>query len=419
MARSSSATRPWEQNTAWGEWASTAQLPNVSGATVQDSDVRRGDIATVTGELYVCTVPTASGATWKKIARDAGTVASLTVSDLTAGRVIYSGTGGLLSTEAGLEYDASGNILTAPAVIVSDIAATHVPYAGTAGRLKGEAAFAYTEGTNTLTIGVLDCAGAGDVAGDFTVATTKLTVASATGNTVVAGTLRSTSDFDVATTKFTVAAATGNTVVAGTLGVTSDVAVNSSKFTVAASSGNTVVAGTLGVTGVTTVTGGIAQAAAYSGAHNIAPATATSGTDTACADGTQFVSSVYLPANITLTGAKFLVGSVGGTDKVYVVLYDAAGNVLANSDLTAGGATLGTAAQIQAVAFTGTYAATGPKMVYVGVSVNGATGKLRTVPAFCGGAIWAGSVSQAHGTVAAITPPTSFTADKAPHVVLY
>jgi hypothetical protein len=58
-------------------------------------------------------------------------------------------------------------------------------------------------------------------------------------------------------------------------------------------------------------------------------------------------------------------------------------------------------------------------MYYVGISANGNTCRLRTIPAYCGGEIYAGSVSQTHGTVAAITPPTTFTADKAPYVWVY
>jgi len=176
---------------------------------------------------------------------------------------------------------------------------------------------------------------------------------------------------------------------------------------------------TLTVTGASTFTGGIAPASAPTGIANWVPPTETSGTDTAFANGTQFVTSVFVPVNMTITGFNFLVGSVGGTDKVYVVLYSSAGAVLANSSLTAGGATVGTAAQTQAVAFTSTYASVGPRLYYVGVSANGNTAKLRTVLAYCSGGLFAGSVSQAHGTVAAITAPTTFTADKAPVGFLY
>jgi len=167
------------------------------------------------------------------------------------------------------------------------------------------------------------------------------------------------------------------------------------------------------------VTGGFPQPVNPTGFHNVLPATATSGTDTTPANGTQFVTSVFVHGNITIKGAAFLIGSVGGTDKVYAVLYDAAGVVLANSSLTSGGATVGTAANLQSLDFTSTYFAKGPAQYYVGISINGNTSRLRTIAAFCGGSLRAGSVSQTHGTVAAITVPTSFTADKAPFISLY
>lgn len=176
---------------------------------------------------------------------------------------------------------------------------------------------------------------------------------------------------------------------------------------------------TLAVTGASTLTGGIAQATAPHGFANWVPPTATSGTDTTPADGTQFLTSIFIPVNKTLTGVSYLVGSVGGTDKAYAVLYDANGAVLANSSLTTGGTTVGTAAQIQALAFTATYAAKGPAMYYVGISMNGNTARLRTVPAHCQAGLFAGSVSQTHGTVAAVTEPVTFTADKAPICFAY
>lgn len=179
------------------------------------------------------------------------------------------------------------------------------------------------------------------------------------------------------------------------------------------------VTGATTLTGALTVTGGIAQATAPHGFYNWQPVAATSGTDTAFANGTQFVTSIFVPVNKTLTGVGYLVGSVGGTDKVYAVLYDADGAALANSSLAGGGATVGTAAQIQTLAFTATYAARGPRIYYVGVSANGATDKLRTVPAHCQGGLFAGSVAQTHGTVATITEPVTFTADKAPVCFVY
>jgi hypothetical protein len=157
----------------------------------------------------------------------------------------------------------------------------------------------------------------------------------------------------------------------------------------------------------------------YSGAHNWQAIAETSGTDTTPANNTQFVTSIFLPANMTLTGASYLIGSVGGTDRVYAVLYSSAGAVLANSTLGSGGTVVGTAANVQQLAFTATYAALGPRMYYVGISMNGNTARLRTVPVHTQGSLWGNSVSQTHATVAAITPPTTFTDAKLPIVSLY
>jgi hypothetical protein len=146
---------------------------------------------------------------------------------------------------------------------------------------------------------------------------------------------------------------------------------------------------------------------------------ATSGTDTTPASGTQFVTSVFLPANFTATGIGYLIGTVGGTDKVYAVLYDSTGAVVANSALTDGGATVGTAANAQELAFTSTVSIKGPALYYIGISMNGDTARLRTVPAHTQGGVLGGQVSQTHGTVAAITVPATFTADKAPVAYVY
>lgn len=163
----------------------------------------------------------------------------------------------------------------------------------------------------------------------------------------------------------------------------------------------------------------IVQRVAAHGFSNWQPVAATSGTDTTPADGTQWVTSIFIPVRKLITNINYLIGSVGGTDKVYAVLYDASGNVLANSSLTSGGATVGTAANIQTLALTATYTAPGPNMYYIGISINGTTARIRTIPAHTQSGLFGNSVSQTHGTspsVAAITAPTTFTADKAPIV---
>lgn len=184
-------------------------------------------------------------------------------------------------------------------------------------------------------------------------------------------------------------------------------------------SGNLTVAGTTTVTGAQTLTGGIAQATAPHGFPNWQPVAATSGTDTAFANGTLFLSSLFIPANKTVTGVGFLLGSVGGTDRVVVNLWTPAGANLAQSTTTSSGTVAGTAANTQEIPFTATYAAKGPALYYVGVAANGATAKLRTVPAFTNAGLFAGSVAQTHGATTAITPPTTFTADKAPVAYVY
>ena len=178
-------------------------------------------------------------------------------------------------------------------------------------------------------------------------------------------------------------------------------------------------AGAQTMTGILTPTGGIAPPTAPHGFRNFPPAAATDGTDTAFADGTLFLTSVFVPVNKTLTGIGFLLGSVGGTDKVVVQLNDSAGLLLANSTLVASGTTAGTAAQTQSIAFTSTYAAKGPATYFIGVSANGLTAKLRTVPAFRAPELFCGSVSQVAATPATVVAPSAFAADKAPIAFVY
>jgi hypothetical protein len=258
-------------------------------------------------------------------------------------------------------------------------------------------------------------------------AATTLTASGAstlTGAVSCLDTLSSAGAATLASLIVTAGATVGTTLaVTGATTLSSTLSAGASTLASAVITAGATIGTTLGVTGVTTLTGGIAASVGYGGAHNALPATATSGTDTTPADGTQYVSSIWIPANITLTGVKYLVGSVGGTNKVYAVLYSKAGAVLANTSITGGGATVGTAAQLQTMAFSpGTYAAVGPALHFVGVSINGATARIRTVPAYCGGSIMSGTVSQTHGTsptVAAITPPTAFAADTAPFLSVY
>ena len=181
--------------------------------------------------------------------------------------------------------------------------------------------------------------------------------------------------------------------------------------------------GTLKVTGASTLTGGVALPTAAPGfyAGNWNPVAATSGTDTTPAEKKLFVSSIYIPANKKVKGIGYLVGSVGGTNKVVAGLWSAAGTLLAKSSETTEGATVGTAAEIQELNLTAEYSAVGPAMYFIGVTMNGNTARLRTIPK---NTIGANLLSKeititTKNTLADITAPTALEADKGPIAWVY
>lgn len=227
-------------------------------------------------------------------------------------------------------------------------------------------------------------------------------------------------ELTVTATELNAAAGTGldstelgylNAVVAGTAAASKAVVLGASKDIATITSAT-----------ITTLTAGLAPIVGTGIPRNAGtwqPIAATSGTDTACTNGTAYVGSVFLGANATVTGIQYLVGSVGGTDSVVASLHDSAGTLLANSALA--GAVVGTAAQVQQVAFTSTYAAKGPGWYFVALTFNGATAKFRSVPAYCnaGSGVIGNGVTQTFGTAATFTAPTTFTADKVPVASLY
>jgi hypothetical protein len=96
------------------------------------------------------------------------TVTQLTDSGLTATRIPYAGTAGLLVDEAALTYTAGTNTLTAgtftgafsgSTVTASSLTATRVPYAGTAGLLGDDAAFTFTTASGILDVTDLRASG--------------------------------------------------------------------------------------------------------------------------------------------------------------------------------------------------------------------------------------------------------------------
>jgi hypothetical protein len=143
------------------------------------------------------------------------------------------------------------------------------------------------------------------------------------------------------------------------------------------------------------------------------------GTDSACANGNIFWASVYIPHSITLTGIGYLTGSVAGTDKVIVALYDNAGALLANSALA--GATVTGTNNIQQVAFTAPENVLGPNYFYVAVQFNGTTAKFRTIAGGEGSEYLSVTNSSAgtFGTLGAIVTGGVFTSNQGPIAYTY
>lgn len=180
----------------------------------------------------------------------------------------------------------------------------------------------------------------------------------------------------------------------------------------------------LTVTDSLTVSGGatITPATAGFGAVTWQPPTAESGTDTAFAEKKLFVASIFLPYSATLTGVKYLLGAGGGTNKVIAALFDSAGKKVANSSETTEGTTAGTEKTVQTLAFTSTYAAKGPARYFIGITANGATAKLRTIPAntVVNGILTIEASLETKNVVpASITAPTEFVAAKGPVAGVY
>lgn len=174
--------------------------------------------------------------------------------------------------------------------------------------------------------------------------------------------------------------------------------------------------GTVAITGAWTFTSGFSLAtnSAFQWADGGSVVLATAGTDVACANGARWWTQIQLHENKTLTGIFYLIGSVGGTDSVVVDLYNSAGTLVASSysGATGAAAIVGTAANIQKVAFTSTYAATAGTY-YISLQFNGTTAKFRAYP-IPGSAFVAATAAGTYRTAAAITPGTTFTADKGP-----
>lgn len=132
------------------------------------------------------------------------------------------------------------------------------------------------------------------------------------------------------------------------------------------------------------------------------------------ASTTLYVTSIYVPADMTVTNINVLAGGTVGTNSIIGTLYNNAGTLLKTSILT-GTATSG-ANTIQVLALTAPIAIQGPGLYFVGIQANGTTDNVRTIAASTFiGRVGAAQTSQpAFGSPGNITPPTSLTANTAP-----
>lgn len=165
--------------------------------------------------------------------------------------------------------------------------------------------------------------------------------------------------------------------------------------------------------------GGTAITARTVGLSTWPVATATSGTDTTVVAGTIYYGSINIPGDVFVTGVAFLPGSASTNGNVIAALYDEAGVPLANSALA--GTTTTTAAQTQSVPLTVPFNLTGPRTLIVALQFSSTSDHLRTVPAYCGGGILAGSLTGVFGTLPnpLTISATNFTANTSPVAYLY
>lgn len=177
------------------------------------------------------------------------------------------------------------------------------------------------------------------------------------------------------------------------------------------------------IPGALTVTGGVVQATVTSPYtaittlnppfNLVAPAAIT---DTVA----EYWSQIFIPTNMTLTGACLLNGATVTTDKHIVFLANAAGTIIANSAL-AGVADTGNASSYQCQAFTATIAVTGPGTYFIGTQPNGTTDTFYTytakgAPTNYGTGLTTCAV---FGTLCNITPTVTFTTAQGPLMMVY
>jgi hypothetical protein len=133
---------------------------------------------------------------------------------------------------------------------------------------------------------------------------------------------------------------------------------------------------------------------------------------------TMYCTEVFLATNKLLTGIALLNGTTVGADKQYVALFDAGGNLLANSAL-AGTVTAGTSVY-QTRAFTSKFFAVGPAQYFGCFQSDTGTDSVRmAVTGVNDNILTKGTTGATFGTIPAFTVPTTFTTAVGPYIALY
>src|SRR5581483_5488504 len=131
-----------------------------------------------------------------------------------------------------------------------------------------------------------------------------------------------------------------------------------------------------------------------------------------------YCMEIDLPYSGMLTGLGVLNGTTVGTNKHFAILYDAGGNVLANS--ATAGTTTANASTYQKLNFVNKYYAVGPARYFACDGLNGTTDTIRHAVTAVNDNVLGGTITgQTFGTAAAITAPSSFTTAKVPYFLIY
>jgi hypothetical protein len=145
------------------------------------------------------------------------------------------------------------------------------------------------------------------------------------------------------------------------------------------------------------------------------PIAVNSTTDTI---GNIWFSQMNVTQPSVLTGACVLNGGTVGTDKRIFILWDAAGNVVANT--TTAGTTTATASKYQCVNFVSTVRVYGPMTYYLGLQSNGTTDTYASYAANSAPNNYGtGTKAGSFGTAPSITPSLTFTANQGPIMMVY